>query len=162
MTSYAIHAAENGTAVVIYERDGARIEVESIERLPAGLDPAAEWLQAWFPDLPDIGDDQIVIDADGLGRALWDKLKVRRQRGWRLYDRVGLRRQELANALLVAMSDRRVHIQSSEHEDAMRKAMLSYRRVVADDGVIGGELVVALALAVTVGRPRPALFVGAA
>lgn len=114
MTSYAIHAAENGTAVVIYERDGARIEVESIERLPAGLDPAAEWLQAWFPDLPDIGDDQIVIDADGLGRALWDKLKVRRQRGWRLYDRVGLRRQELANALLVAMSDRRVHIQSSE------------------------------------------------
>lgn len=160
MTLYAIHAAEAGTAILVYDRDGDRFEVDSIERLPAGLDPAADWLRATFPTLPAIDDDTVTIDADGLGRALWDLLKVRHKPGWRLYAGYGRERQELVNGLLVALSDRRVRIEPSMHEDAMRKAMAGYRRTVGEDGVIGGELVVALALAVTVGRPKPALYLG--
>lgn len=146
---YAIHAAEAGTAILTYTRDAEdAIDVETIDRLPAGLDASAAWLHATFPAIPKVGNATITIDADGLGQALWDKLRVQYRRGWRLYDRMGRDRQELVNGLLVALSDRRVHIQPSRHEDALRKALAGYRRTVGEDGIIGGELVVALALAV--------------
>lgn len=162
MTGYAIHAAEAGTAVIVSERDAAgRIDVRTIERLSAGLDPVAAWLAATFPKLPDLEGATVTIDADGLGRALWDKLKVRKSGGWRLFDANGRERQALVNALLVAMSDRRLHIGRSVHEAALRKALAGYKKIVGDDGIIGGELVVALALAAHA-KPRVAMFVGTA
>lgn len=149
----AIHAAEAGTAILVYQHDAAgRIDVEAIERLPAGLDPAADWLAGAAQD------EQLVLDAAGLGRALWDKLAPRGRQGWRLYRGYGRERQELVNALLVAMSDRRIHIAESPHRDAMRRALASFKRLVGDDGVIGGELVIALALAARF-RPRPPMVV---
>lgn len=152
----AIHASEAGTAILTFTRDRAdRVEVSRIDRLPAGLDPSVRWLLELFPAFPATADAWVVIDADGLGRALWDRLNVHHRRGWALYDRTGRDRQELVNGLLVAQSERRIRILPSTHGDAVRKALTAYRRTVGEDGVIGGELVVALALAV-VGR-RPAV-----
>ena len=48
-----------------------------------------------------------------------------------------------------------MRIQPSPHGTAVRAALLSYRRVVGDDGVIGAELVIALALAAIVRAQRP-------
>jgi hypothetical protein len=156
-SSIAIHAAEAGSAILTFDRDAQdNVEVSRIDRLPAGLDPCVDWLRSAFPDFPGIGTGHVVIDADGLGQALWDRLDVRYRRGWTLYDKRGRDRQELVNALLVAQSEGRVAIGPTPHADAMRKALIGYRRTVGEDGVVGGELVVALALAV-VGRrpPRP-------
>ncbi len=44
------------------------------------------------------------------------------------------------NALLVAQQEQRIRILPSPHGAAMRRALISYRRTVADDGVIGGEM----------------------
>lgn len=162
MTMYAIHASEDGTAVVAYTRpSGGWLDIERVERLPAGLDPVADWLHETFPALPDLGESSVVIDATAFGTALWAKLLVRGKPGWKLYAKQGRERQELVTALMVAMSDRRVHIHRSPHEAAIRKALAGYGHTVGDDGVVGVELVVALALA-AFSKPRPALFVSAA
>ena len=57
------------------------------------------------------------------------------------------------NALLVAQQEQRIRMLPSPHGVAMRRALISYRRTVADDGVIGGEMVVALALCALARRP---------
>lgn len=148
----AVRLSETGTAILSYQRSPTdEIEIEAIERLPAGLDAAAAWLRATFPTLPHIAPAQVIIDAGGLGRALVDLLRVELRPGWKVYDRHGRDRQELVNALLVAVADGRLHIAPSAHADAMRKALATYRREVGEDGAIGGELVTALALA-TFGR----------
>jgi hypothetical protein len=150
VTGYAIHAAEAGTAILTYTRDlEDRIEVTAIERLPAGLDPIVSWLGPQTP----LG-CHFIVDAAGLGQALWDRLGARyRRRGWTLYEARGRDRQELVNALLVAQSEGRIAIAPTSHADAMKKALLGYRRTVGEDGAIGAELVVALALAVVGRRP---------
>jgi hypothetical protein len=91
-------------------------------------------LYAAFPGIPRIGDAHVTIDADGLGQALWDRLNVSHRRGWTLYDKRGRDRQEIVNCLLVAQSDGRIAIAPTPHEDAMRKALLGYRRTVATTG----------------------------
>lgn len=161
MTAYTLHAAEAGTGIVVYEREAEdRIHVSAMERLPSGIDAAAAWLRSAFPAGPEsLGEDTVTIDADGLGNALWKKLRLVPRHGWRLYVRSGRDRQELADALLVAISDRRISIDPSPQETALRKALTVYRRTVDVDGVIGGELVVALALAANDPKPRPALYV---
>ena len=149
-----IAAGETGTAVMRYDRDAqGTIDVSGIDRLPAGLDPAVEWLARAFPDLPRIGDARVTIDGTGLGQALWARLKVRvgdgwhRPDGWTLYERRGRDRQELVDALLVATSEGRIHIAPSPHGEALRKALSSFHKVIGEDGAVGGELVAALALA---------------
>ena len=149
--SIAIAAAEAGTAAIVFDRDRFDVvDVTTIERFAAGLDPVVSWLAS---AIPAVDKPFVVIDVDGLGQALWDRLGVRHGRGWRLYDRRGRDRQELVNALLVAQSEGRIRIHPSRHGDALRKALLAYHRTVGDDGVVGGELVVALALAAAVRRP---------
>ena len=155
-TVYAVAAAEAGTAIVTASRDDDNmIDVAAIDRLPAGLEPAAAWLREAIPDLRAPHSTRIVVDADGLGAALWDHLAPHGS-AWTLYPKRGKERQELVNALLVAQQERRVRIQPSPHGAAVRAALLNYRRVVGDDGVIGAELVIALALAAIVRARRPA------
>jgi hypothetical protein len=151
-----IAAGETGTAIMSYDRDAAgNVNVTTIERLPAGLAPAVAWLTAAFPKLPVIGAaSTITIDGNGLGQALWSRLKARPVGGWRLYGKVGRDRQELATALLIAQDEKRVHISPSPHADALRKALLSYHKTIGEDGILGGELITALALA-CLPRPRP-------
>jgi hypothetical protein len=151
----AIAAGEPGTAILTFDRDAQdHINVSRIDRLPAGLDPAVDWLARAFPDFPVIGDAaRVVVDTEGLGQALWARLRVGDQDGWTLYEKRGRDRQELVNALLVATSEGRIHISPSPHGEALRKALLSYHKVIADDGIIGGELVSALALAIIPPEP---------
>lgn len=154
-----IAAGEAGTAILSLDRNEQNhIHVSRIERLPPGLDPVVAWLAAAFPD--GLGGALVTIDGAGLGQALWARLHARRVDGWRLYAKYGRDRQELVNGLLVASSEGRVHIASSPHGEAMRKALLAYHKVIGEDGLIGGELVVALALAALpvpyVRKPRKA------
>jgi hypothetical protein len=149
--SVAVHCAEGGTAIITHIRDHDHVDVLAIERLPAGLDPAVTWLTRTFPDLRLPAGVRVIIDADGLGQALWDRLGITtrgrtRSGGWRLYTEVGKDRQEIVNALLVGQSAGRIAVRPTPHEPALRKALLSYKRTVGDDGVIGGEMVVALGL----------------
>lgn len=149
-----IAAGETGTAVMRYDRDAqGNVDVEGIDRLPTGLDPVVEWLTAAFPDFPGIGGAHVTIDGTGLGQALWARLKVRRADGWTLFERRGRDRQELVDSLLVATSEGRIHISPSPHGEALRKALASYHKVIGEDGVVGGELVAALALA-SISPPR--------
>ena len=120
-----IAAGETGTAIMRYDRDAqANVDVSSIDRLPAGLDPAVDWLARAFPDFPAIGDAHVTIDATGLGQALWARLHVDRNRAWKLYDKRGRDRQELVDHLLVATSEGRIHIAASAHGEALRKIAL--------------------------------------
>jgi hypothetical protein len=82
---------------------------------------------------------------------------------WTLYTGRGFERQALVDELLVAEQQKRFHFAARlAEQEAMSKALLSYRRQVREDGYIGSELVVALLLAlipppvVYVRRPRPA------
>jgi len=144
----AICAGEAGTAILTFDRDAQdHVEVSRIDRLAAGLDPAVDWLTQAFAEFPVIGESRVIVDVEGLGLALWTRLKVQEVDGWTLYDKHGRDRQELPNALLVGASESRIHIASSPHGEALRKALLAYRRVIGDDGILGGELVTALALA---------------
>jgi hypothetical protein len=127
--------------------------VASIERPPAGLDPVVDWMHPRFEAFPAVGDGHVFVEPDGLGQAVWTRVKVDRRRGWTLYAGRGRDRQGLVDALLVAQSEGRIVIHPSRHGDAMRKALLTYRRAVGEDGAIGGELVVALALTVFGRRP---------
>ena len=154
---YSVAAVESGTAIITSLQDVEDcLEVIAIERLPAGLDPAARWLREAIPDLYALDRwTRVIIDAAGLGQSLWDHLQVQHRRSWVLFAKRGRDRQELVNALLVAEQERRIHIRPSPHGDAMRRALLAYRRTVGEDGVLGGELVVALALVVARRRPVP-------
>jgi hypothetical protein len=155
--SVAIVAGEAGTAILTYTRDGDRVDVKSIDRLAAGLGPAVDWLSGTFPEFPKVGDARVVIDSEGLGQALWNRLKVSGLDGWTLYELHGRDRQELSNALLVAESEKSIHIASSPHGEALRKALLSFSRVLDETGRLGGELVTALALAVLPPPPEPVM-----
>jgi len=155
LTSYNVRATSAGSAILTTTRDRAdHVTVTGIDRLPSGLDPCARWLRDHLPErLAVPRGTQVVVDADGLGQALFDHVRGKHRRGWRLYEKHGRDRQELVNALLVAEQEQRILIRPGNHGDAMRKALLGYRREVGDDGSIGAELVVALALAVVWRRP---------
>lgn len=134
-------------------RSSSRSASSSHAFASAGLAPAVGWLRGRFPGLPIVGEPFLIIDTDAFGNALVDALKVRKRSHVTLFEMLGRDRQELVDALLVAEQERRIHIAPSDHGGAMRRALLGYRRQVGDDGVVvGGELLVALALAAVTRR----------
>lgn len=132
-----------GSAIVDVERDDDALLVTGIERAPFDLSAVADRLG----ELPDA--DVLVVDAEGLGAALWAALGGADREGWSLYTGRGLERQALVDALVVAVHENRFHFAPALPEQAaMTKALTTYRREVGADGQIGSELVVALLLAV--------------
>lgn len=134
--------SERGAAIVGVERaaDGALL-VDRIERLPADLSALAARLETLGADV------YVNVDHDGLGSALWAALGDRGAR-WSLYTGRGLERQALVDRLLVAIHQDVFRFAAGlAEQEAMSAALVAYRRAVRDDGLIGGELVVALLLA---------------
>ena len=140
-----ITVAERGSAIVAVDRgsDDALLVV-GIERLPFSLAAVTERVRAL-----DDPEARFIVDAEGLGSALWAVLgRPAERKRWQLYSGRGLERQALVDELLVAMQEERFHFAPGLAEQgAMSKALLSYRRQVREDGLIGSELVVALLLA---------------
>jgi hypothetical protein len=143
--------ADRGSAIVSVEHspDNALL-VTGIERLP--FDLAAVTARVVAEDF----ETRFVIDAEGLGSALWAVLgHPKDARHWTLYTGRGFERQALVDELLVAMQESRFHFAAGlAEQEPMSKALLSYRRQVREDGVIGSELVVALLLALIPPRRR--------
>lgn len=147
-------AVDRGGAIVTVERDADDgLVCIGIERLPFDLDAVAERVRA----LPE--DARVVIDADGIGNALWAVVgRPTDPQHWDLYTGRGVERQALVDELLVVIHQGRFHFAPDLAEQAaMTQALLSYRRQVRDDGLIGSELVVALCLAL---RLPPPVFSG--
>jgi hypothetical protein len=149
---HAVVVRGTGGAIVTLDRTPEVPTVVAIERFPLAIGPLAERLRVIRAD--DRG-CRIVVDADGLGDALWDLLgSPDHRRGWRLYAKRGQERQELTRELLVAVARRTFTFTPGLAEaEAMRKALLEVTRDVREDGP-GSELAVALSLALG-DRPRP-------
>lgn len=149
MTAHiGIVISERGAAIVGLERaaDGALL-VERIERLSADLSAVVERLDALGEDV------YVTVDADALGSALWAALGDRGA-SWSLYTGRGLERQALVDRLLVAIHQDVFRFAAGlAEQEAMSAALVAYHRNVREDGLIGGELVVALLLALV---PPPA------
>ncbi len=144
MKHISIVITDRGAAIVTVEHgpDEALL-VTGIERLPFDLGWVAERVRALTEP-----DTRYVIDAEGLGSALWTVLGHGEDRHWTLYAGRGLERQALVDELLVAIEQDRFRFSAGlAEQDAMSRALLGYRRQVRDDGLIGSELVVALLLA---------------
>lgn len=158
MNSIGVVIVDRGAAVVTVERDQANeLLCTNIERLPFDLAAVSGRVQSVDTDT------RVVIDAEGLGSALWGVLgRPAKDRRFTLYAGRGVERQALVDELLVAVQEGRFHFAPDLAEQpAMSKALVSYRREVKADGFIGSELVVALLLAITPPpKPRPKLYVG--
>ena len=128
--------------------------VTGIERLPFDVTAvAARIRQMTAPGV------QFIIDGDGLGTALWTLLGGPDNDQLQLYTARGQERQALVDELVVAIEDNRFHFAPRlAEQEAMTKGLVSYRRTVKDDGVIGSELVVALLLAIRPVPPQPSYF----
>jgi hypothetical protein len=144
VNSVGVVIAERGAAIVHVERSAEdALLVVGIERHPSDL----AIVVARVAGLAD--DTRFVVDAEGLGTALWAILGAPDDPPARLYSGRGQERQALVDGLLVAMHENRFHFAPGLAEQpAMSKALLSYRRQVREDGLIGSELVVALLLAI--------------
>jgi hypothetical protein len=156
VNSIGVVVADSGAAIITVKREplddpipGENFLVTAIERLPFDLARVTQRLKEL--DDPDIA---FTIDADGLGSALWTVVGGPDNRQhFQLYSGRGLERQALVDELLVAIEEGRFHFAPDLPEQpSMSKAMVSYRRQVKEDGLIGSELVVALLLAI---RPLP-------
>jgi hypothetical protein len=148
--SIGVVIADHGAAVVTVERDDANAHlVTDIERLPFDLSAVTKRVE-------DLDDPEIrfVIDGEGLGAALWSVIGgPENQQHFQLYAGRGIERQALVDELLIAVQEGRFHFAPALTEQpAMSKAMVSYRRQVKEDGLIGSELVVAMLLAL---KPLP-------
>jgi hypothetical protein len=157
MKHIGVTVGERGAALVHVEHgDADDLLCTHIERLPFNLEAIADRLWALDGELAEV---RFVVDADGLGNALWQVLDPPRPPAWlaphdptwdrwALYSERGLARQALVDGLLVAIAERRFHFMSHiPAQEAMTSALQSYRRQVGADGVVGSELVVALLLA---------------
>jgi hypothetical protein len=157
MKHVGVVIADRGSAVVSVERspDDALL-VSGIERLPFNLASVTARVRALVAP-----GTRFIIDAEGLGSALWAVLgRPDDPEQWQLYTGRGFDRQALVDELLVAMQENRFHFAARlAEQEAMSKALLSYRRQVREDGVIGSELVVALLLALI--PPPPVYEAGA-
>jgi hypothetical protein len=146
MKCIGVVIADRGSAIVSVERspDNALL-VTGIERLPFDLGPVTERIWAFAEP-----DARFVVDAEGLGSALWGVLgPPRDKRHWTLYTGRGFERQALVDELLVAEQQKRFHFAARlAEQEAMSKALLTYRRQVREDGSLGSELVTALCLAI--------------
>jgi hypothetical protein len=141
---HGIHLGGRGAAIVTVERADDGLVVTGIERLPFDLSAVADRVG----ELPEA--DEYVVDAEGLGAALWTALGSPDERpGWRLYAGHGLARQALVDELVVAVHRGRFHFAPAlVQQPAMTKALATFRKEVGADGQIGSELVVALLLAI--------------
>ena len=93
----------------------------------------------------------VVVDAEGLGDAVWELLDQPRRPGWRLYQKHGPEREELTRVLLVAVERRSFGFASGRgagNEEGPRWPHPQPR----EDGP-GSELAVALSLAIDDHRP---------
>lgn len=138
---------DRGAAVVTVERhDDGRLVCAGVERLPFDLGAVALRARELEAALPDA---RWVVDADGLGTALWTVLGHEGDPRWALYRGRGVERQALVDGLLVAVErDLFRFAPGLAEQEAMSKALVAHRRHVRDDGDIGAPLVVALLLAV--------------
>jgi hypothetical protein len=156
MRHVGVVVADRGAAIVEVERgpDDALL-VTGIVRLPFALAAVTDHVRGLDPAA------RVVIDAEGLGSALWGVLgRPDDAEHWQLYAGRGLERQALVDELLVAVQEGRFHFAPAlAEQDAMSKALQGYRRQVREDGVIGGELVVALLLALIPPPPVLEVFV---
>lgn len=138
----------SGGAIVSVELagDGHRT-VTGIERFPFAAEPVVERVRGLRADEPR---STVVVDAEGLGDAVWELLdESRHRRGWRLYAKHGVERAELTRDLVVAVARRTFSFAPNLAEaEAMRKALTSLTRDVREDGP-GSELAIALALVLT-------------
>lgn len=155
MKHVGIHITERDAALITVERDdGGHLTVRGIERLPSDLATVAARVRTIEPTTV------VLIDAEGLGSALWTVLGPDHPSPWRLYAGRGLERQALVDELLVAVAEDRFRFAAGlAEQEAMTKALTSYRRQVGVDGLIGSELVVALLLAVRSPKPEPIYFI---
>jgi hypothetical protein len=155
MKHIGISVVDHGSAIVSVERsDQDELLATAIERLPFELDPVAERVRELDAEHPEA---QFVIDGVGLGSALWTAAQgPAKTPRWQLYAGRGVERQQLVDQLLVAIHQRRFHfVAGLAEQEAMTKALLTYRREVRDDGDIGSELVVALLLALVPPKHLP-------
>jgi hypothetical protein len=151
MKHIGVVVADRGAAIVTVERSPEdALLVTGVVRLPFALAAVTDHVRGLDPEA------RVVIDAEGLGSALWGVLgRPDDAEHWQLYAGRGIERQALVDELLVAMQQDRFHFAAGLHEqEAMSKALLGYRRQVHEDGLIGSELVVALLLALI--PPEPA------
>ncbi len=154
MKHVGIVIADRGSAIVTVDRDADdALLVVGIERLPFSLAAVTERVRAL-----DDPETRFIVDAEGLGSALWAVLgRPGDKHHWKLYTGRGIERQALVDELLVAMQEDRFYFSPGlAEQEAMSKALLSYRRQVREDGLIGSELVVALLLALI---PPPRVYV---
>ena len=152
MKHVGITVTDRGSAIVTVDRSPENaLLVTAIERLPFSLAAVTDRVRALEDPAA-----RFVIDAEGLGSALWALMgHPDEPERWTLYSGRGIERQALVDELLVAMQEDRFHFAPGLAEQAaMSKALLSYRRQVREDGLIGSELVVALLLAL-IPPPEP-------
>jgi hypothetical protein len=151
-----ITLASSGAAIVHVDHgpDEALL-VTAIERLPFDLAAVANRVRQLDDEIAEV---RFVVDGEGVGAALWTALgPPKDKRRWSLYGGHGVERQTLVNTLLVAVYEERFHFAPGlDEQAAMSKAIVTYRREVREDGVIGSELVVGLLLAVL---PAPRVYV---
>lgn len=164
---------DQGSAIVVSEhrilaahepngRDGRDVVVRGIERPGGGFQGIADRLAeiAW-----QAAEDEPVflVDADSGGRALYDYLVDERKAGrfpsarwpW-AWDKTGRERQALVDRLVVATHSGTLRFAANlANQTALDRAMTAYRRKVADDGLIGSELVIALGLTLLYPRYGP-------
>ncbi len=159
MKHIGIVIADRGAAIVTVERDDGRRAAR--HRASSGCPSTSAAVTERVRALDGSPDARYVIDAEGLGSALWAVLGHADDAGhWTLYTGRGLERQALVDALLVAVQEDRFRFAAGlAEQEAMSKALTGYRRQVRDDGLIGSELVVALLLALIPPAPvREPLF----
>lgn len=152
-THYGAAILGAGSAIVSARRDpDDRVHVFEIERLPADLSPVVRRLREL--EAAD-AEAHFHIGSMGSGRALWDTLHVDHRRTWHLFDKRGADRQTLVDGLLSAEAEDRLTLDPALREGAaMKKALAGMTREVREDGVIGGEMLVALGLALIPPPPR--------
>jgi hypothetical protein len=133
------------------EADSEPAIVTGIERFAYEVAPVLRRVQALKAADPACS---VVVDLEGLGDALWALLdSPDHRRGWRLYAKRSVERQELTRELVVAQTRHAFAFAPGLAEaEAMKKAMLMLTRDPREDGP-GSELCVALALAIADRRP---------
>jgi hypothetical protein len=142
-----VAVTSHASAIVSLERSRDAALCAAIERPGADLAALAARLGAIHDSLT--ARDRVVIDAGaGLGGALWKLLAEPIHDGGYLAERAqGRARQTIIDSLIAAVSGRSLTFAPGlEEEGAMRHALGTFRREVGEDGVLGSELVTALAV----------------
>jgi hypothetical protein len=123
MRHVGIVIADRGAGIVTVERDDhARLLVTGIERLPFDLAVVTDRVRALTDP-----EARHVIDAEGLGNALWTILRHPDDPDhWQLYTGRGLERQALVDELLVAVQEDRFRFAAAlTEQEAMSRALSS-------------------------------------